>query len=203
MHKINLRSLNLWNLFPSIPTDVTIYTDSWSLPISRGNWSAPALAKYIDYNLAKSGIATRVSWDSGLQRFTFCPGITLNSDSTANRYLGFPERWDKYSIQSEFPPQLSGPWNLHLMSNLAINNIPVSGRLASFPVNADYGSLIQYTNYDTSDASLSMDNNINSITLQIHDEDMKTLSYYPEGVDWDVCISFQLVPNAGFQPIQQ
>lgn len=202
MHKVNLRNLNLWHLFPSIPEDVMIVTETWSLPISRGNWNAQSLANYINYNLGKSQIDTRFTWDDGLQRFVMCPGITLMPSSTANQYLGFPDDVYRYYTQSVFPPKLSGPWCISLNTNLTLNNIPISGCLACIPLTVEYGSMMQYQNYDMSDASLSLDNNINTITIEICQSDLTSFTNYPE-VEWDLCLSFQYTPSAGYQPLQE
>lgn len=201
-HKVNVRSANLWHLFKNVPTDVVIVTDTWSLPIYAGNWTAQGLANYISYQLKANGIEIAVAFDCSSQKFTFCPGIALHPNSTANSILGFPEGDTTYRNMSPLIPNLSGPTSLHLMSNLIINNISASGRLSTIPVNVGYGEMIQYENYDFGDASLSMDNMINSITLEWHDQDMQKLDY-EEGAEWEVVLSFQLVANANYQPLQQ
>lgn len=123
--------------------------------------------------------------------------------STANQYFGFPDDVYKYYTASKFPPKLSGPWCVTLNTNLSINNIPISGQIACVPVTEPYGSMIQYQNYDFSDASLSMDSNINSITIEIAQNDLSSFTYYPEA-DWDLTLSFQYTPNAAFgDPLEE
>jgi hypothetical protein len=132
--------------------------------------------------------------------FRFCPGINIiNQGTTAQAILGFkPGRDYIGATESVLPVQLYGPNRIIVDTNLQLYNIPISGRLAVFPVTKSYGEMLHYDNFGSTYNHLCMDQHFHHIHIRLTDEKGELLQA-PEEIPWDILISFEPIDNPGFQ----
>lgn len=207
--RVLLQKLHIWNVFKSVPQDTSIVVKASNqkltpVPIFKGNWTHNALANYLTSKLTTAradGGAIVVTYDPYQLNFVFCPSISLDSSSTGNKYLGFNDGEITETQTSAFPPViLNGPTCINVFTNLTINNIPLSNFLTCIPLNVPYGGHVAYDNNDTSESSLSLDQDIRFIRLTLRDE-YGNLLEYPSNLLWEAQIGLQsTIPN-GFSPL--
>jgi hypothetical protein len=200
--KIGVQILKLWHTFKSVPQDVNlILADSTNVQIFKGNWTEDTLANYLTSKLTTQGIT--VEYDPYQFQFRFCPGISIRSDSTANKYLGFPSGVDITNVQSSsFPPvALRGPQCINVWTNFTMNNIPVSQFLSCIPINTTYGGYIFHTNYDNSESTLCLESDITNIRVILRDDRGNDLEY-PEDLDWEITLAMIPTIPEGFAPLE-
>ena len=217
-YKIAIRNLNLFHLFPSVPSLVSLSYRTSSLEyktidIPSGNWDAYSLANYLSYAL--DGV--KVTYDEGSLHFLFSPEIYITGASkSAFPYLGIPS-WYSSSYygsltESINPINLSTLQRIHVESNLTVNNIPISGRLAVVPVDQWYGEMIKYFDADNLNTVLCMDHYIGRLEIWLTDENGIPLDFYLPSTstalglpysypEWQMCLSITPVDNPGFDTL--
>jgi hypothetical protein len=166
--------------------------------IPAGNYDPCQIARYINDKLYPE--VETVCYDPQSLVFRFCPGINIvAADSTAQSLLGFKPGVDyTQATESVLPVQLSGPRRIIVETNLRLYNIPISGRLAVFPVLQRFGEVIHYDNFSSTYNHLCMDQHFQNIRIRLTDEKGDPL----QGVEeepWDILISFEPIDNPGFQ----
>lgn len=207
-HKISLHQLKIWHTFPTIRETLTLILPNppggpptTTYNIFPGNWSPDSLAAYLTHILTDS---ITVTYDPYQLKFNFCPNITINEYSTLLPYLGFPSGEPVEASQaSEFPPYLLyGPTEIQVWTNFTMNSIPYSEYLCSVPISQyTYGQHINFTNFDNSMASLSLDADIREVRVVLKDENDNLLSY-PEELPWEVILALEAVQPEGFVPLE-
>lgn len=197
--KITLQTLKIWHTFKSIPSSVTLVTPTQSVSIFEGNWTPETLANFLSDQL----IDITVTWDPYQFHFTFCPSITILGSSTASPYLGFTLGKEYTTVQkSQFPPvKLKGPTCINVWTNFTMDTIPYSEFLACVPVNVAYGEHLFYTNYDNSQAVMSLASDIHYIRISLRDE-KGNLFDYPDDIEWSVDLAIQSAIPEGFAPLE-
>lgn len=214
--KILLQKLHIWHTFKSVPSNVTLVvkaTDGVLTPVQifAGNWTHDTLATYLTTKLTTalapdaSAPTIRkpitVTYDPYQMSFTFCPSIQLDASSKGNAYLGLSDGAVDSTTVSKWPPVLlNGPTCINIYTNMTINNIPVSNFLTCVPIRVPYGSHISYDNYDNSQASLSLDQDIRFVRLTLRDE-YGNLLEYPDGLAWEAQLGLQGTIPDGFSPL--
>lgn len=194
--------LKMWHTFKSVPTDLQlVLTDGTSVPIFRGNWTEETLANYLTTKLKSKGIT--VTYDPYQFQFRFCPSISVSAGFSANPYLGFHLDRDTIGVQeSSFPPVLlRGPQCINVWTNFTMNNIPVSQYLACVPINTTYGNYINFTNFDNSESTLCLENDINNIRIILKDEHDNLLEY-PDELLWEINLAVIPTMPEGFAPLE-
>lgn len=198
-HNLVVRSLQILNLFPNVPKTVTLKTTGGStVVIPAGNYHPGQIARYLSDNLITENIV--VCYDTQSLQFRFQPSIGIvGSETTAGPLLGFKSGVD-YSAATEsvLPVQLFGPRRVVVDTNLQLYNIPISGRLAVFPVLSTYGEMIHYDNFSSTYNHLCMDQHFQHIRITLRDENGELLPGLDE-FPWDILISFEPIDNPGFQ----
>ena len=196
-HNLVVRSLQIMHLFPNVRETVTLNTGSKTVTIPAGNYSAPQIARYLNDQLYPA--VETVCWDPQMAVFRFCPGINIESTSTAAPLLGF-KLGETYTgvTESVLPANVYGPQRIIVDTNLQLFNIPISGRLAVIPIQESYGQTIHYNNFSSTYNHLCMDAHFQSLRIRLTDEFGNLLSGYEE-VPWDILISFEPIENPGFQ----
>lgn len=196
-HNLVVRSIQILHLFPNVRESVTLNTGSKVVTIPAGNYSPAQIARYL-WDKLYPNIET-VCWDPQMAVFRFCPGINIQPNSTAAPLLGFREGETYTGVtESVLPANVYGPQRIVIDTNLQLFNIPISGRLASIPVETEYGKMIHYNNYGSTHSHLCLDMHFQHIHVRLVDEQGRPLN----GVDeapWDLHISFEPIDNPGFQ----
>lgn len=198
-HNLVVRSLQLRNLFPNVPKEVTLKTTGGStVVIPAGNYSPGQIARYLNYSLVPE--VQTVCYDPDSLHFHFCPSISIvGSETTAAELLGFKSGVDYTNVtESVLPVQLFGPRRIIVDTNLQLYNIPISGRIAVLPVTTSYGDMIHYDNFGSTHSHLCMDQHFQHIRITLRDENGDLLPGIEEQ-PWDILISFEPVDNPGFQ----
>jgi hypothetical protein len=141
-----------------------------------------------------------VCYDPQSLHFFFTPSIGIvGSETTAAPLLGLKPGVNYTSLtESVLPVQLFGPRRVIVDTNLQLYNIPISGRLAVFPVTSSYGEIIHYDNFGSTYNHLCMDQHFQHIRITLRDENGDLLAGIEEE-PWDILISFEPVDNPGFQ----
>ena len=197
-HNLVVRSLQILHLFPNVKKTVVLSTGTKSVTIPAGNYHPTQIARYLNDQLYPQ--VETVCYDPQSLVFRFCPGINIDGETTtAAELLGFRPGVDYAgATESVLPVQLSGPRRIIVDTNLQLYNIPISGRLAVFPILAQYGEMIHYDNFSSTYNHLCMDQYFQNIRITLKDEKGELLA----GVDeqpWDVLISLEPIDNPGFQ----
>lgn len=175
-----------------------------TVEIPRGNWDAWSLANFLSYYLD----GYKVVYDEGSLAFNFLPSLRITrTDRSAWKYLGFPS-WTPtntlipYSIDVI---NLSTVQRIHVETNLTINNIPTSGRLACIPVDQSYGEMIKYFDADGLNRVLCLDHVIGRLEIWLTDQEGNPLEDYllPDDYEyqypaWQICLSITPTDNAGY-----
>lgn len=207
-HRILLQKLKIWNVFKSVPADVTlVLTDGRSVPIFKGNWTEDTLAGYLTEqfkNPLELNKEIVVSWDPYQLVFYMCSQtpFSIDSSSTANKYLGFPEGFVADPKMSVFTPvSLKGPQCIQVWTNFTMNNIPVSSFLACVPILVPYGYHIYYDNNDTSESTLCLDTDLQYVRLTLKDEHGNVLDY-PTTLSWEAELGLMSTVPDGFAPLR-
>jgi hypothetical protein len=173
-------------------------TSGKTVTIPAGNYDPAQIARYLTQQLYPE--VEMVCYDPQALHFHFCPGINIDgAGTTAGEILGFKPGVDyTAATESVLPVQMSGPSRIIVNTNLRLYNIPVSGRLAVFPVLVPYGRMIHYDNFSSTYNHLCMDQDLQSIRITLEDETGRLLQENEEQ-PWDILISFEPIDNPGFQ----
>jgi hypothetical protein len=181
-----------------VPKEVQLKTTGGStVVIPAGNYHPGQIARYLSDSLTSELIT--VCYDPQSLHFHFTPSIGIvGDDTTAASLLGFKTGVDYTDVtESVLPVQLSGPRRIIVDTNLQLYNIPISGRLAVFPVTNSYGEMIHYDNFSSTYNHLCMDQHFQHIRVTLRDEKGDLLAGIEEE-PWDILISFEPVDNPGF-----
>lgn len=197
-HNLMVRSLQILHLFPNVKEAVTLNTGTKTVTIPAGNFQPGQIARYLNDQLYPE--VETVCYDAYSLSFRFCPGLNIVANgTTAAELLGFKPGVSYTQVtESVLPVQLSGPRRIIVNTNLQLYNIPISGRLAVFPVTGSYGEVLHYDNFSATYNHLCMDQHFQNIRITLTDEKGEQLA----GVDeqpWDILISFEPIDNPGFQ----
>lgn len=181
-----------------------------TIEIPRGNWDAYSLQNFLSANL----VGHKVVYDEGNLHFCFLPDIYIsNVDSRAAKLLGIPTWFSSFFFgtltESINSVNLSTVQRIHVESNLTINNIPLSGRLAVIPVEQNFGEMIDYFDADGLNKVLCLDHVIGRIEIWFTDQDGNPLESYlgaselPGGhtrtfPEWQLTLSITPQDNVGF-----
>lgn len=198
-HNLVVRSLQVRHLFPNVPKDVTLKTTGGNtVVIPAGNYNPAQIARYLNYKLSPE--VECICYDPDSLHFHFQPSISIvGAETTAAELLGFKSGVDYTAVtESVLPVQLSGPRRIVVDTNLQLYNIPISGRLAVFPITASYGDMIHYDNFGSTHSHLCMDQHFQYIRVTLRDETGTPLVGVEEE-PWDILISFEPIDNPGFQ----
>jgi hypothetical protein len=181
-----------------VSNTVTLNTGKKIVTIPAGNYLPAQVARYLNDQLYPD--VQTVCYDQQMAIFRFCPGINImNSGTTAHSILGFTPGQDYVGVtESVLPVQLFGPTRIIVDSNLQVYNIPISGRLAVFPITKQYGDMLNYDNFACTHNHLCMDQHFQHIHIRLTDESGKPLYGYDD-IPWDILISFEPIDNPGFQ----
>lgn len=210
--RILLQKFKIWNVFKTVHQDASlILEDGRSINIFEGNWTPESLAGYLtdqltvymaDGTTVDTAESTTVTYDPYQLHFTFCgKQISIDPLSTANKYLGFPDGAVSTPMVSSFPPTaLQGIQSINIWTNVTMNNIPASSFLCSVPVTAPYGSYIFYINNDNSQATLSLDPDLQYLRLILKDDNGNVLNY-PDELSWEAQLGLQGTYPEGFSPL--
>lgn len=197
-HNLVVRSLQIMHLFPNVTKTVTLNTGTKIVTIPAGNYLPGQIARYLNDQLYPD--VQTVCYDQQMAIFRFCPGLDIvNEGTTAQAILGFKPGVDYVgATESVLPVQLYGPSRIIVDTNLQLYNIPISGRLAVFPITKSYGEMLHYDNFACTHNHLCMDQHFQTIRVRLTDEKGELLQAYEE-MPWDILISFEPIDNPGFQ----
>jgi hypothetical protein len=197
-HNLVVRDLQIMHLFPNVPETVYLNTGTKLIAIPAGNYNPCAVARYLSEQLYPE--VCSVCYDQGANIFRFCPGINIvASGTTAQEILGFVPGVDyTAATESVLPVQLYGPTRIIVESNLQIYNLPISGRLAVFPIDKSYGQLLHYENMGSTHNHLCMNTNLQHLHIRLLDEKGRLLAGN-DAIPWDILISFEIIDDEGFQ----
>lgn len=181
-----------------MPETVTLNTGTKTVTIPAGNYHPGQIARYLNDQLYPE--VENICYDPQMAIFRFSPGITILAEgTTAQTLLGF--RLDNNYInapESVLPVQLFGPTRIIVDTNLQLYNIPISGRLAVFPITKSYGEMLHYDNFASTHNHLCMDQHFQYIRIRLTDQNGDPLQGYDE-IPWDILLSFEPIDNPGFQ----
>jgi len=200
-HNLVVRSLQILHLFPNVGKDMILQISGGkTVVIPAGNYNPSQIARYLNDQLYPD--VQTVCYDPQGLHFHFCPGINIDGGATtAAEILGFKPGIDyTNATESVLPVQLFGPRRIIVETNLRLYNIPISGRLAVFPILNSYGEMIHYDNFSSTYTHLCMDPHFQMIRITLRDEKGNLLVGVEEQ-PWDILISFEPVDNPGFQNI--
>jgi hypothetical protein len=208
-YKINLRNLNIFHTWPSVPEEKVLrflcptYPDVTPVivTIPAGNWDAYSLGAYITSESAAQGAPVTFTYDSGRLGYLIDPPIRITFNGTAEGLVGFPDGYvtdlGVTESVSLMPIRLSGPSRIHVNTNLSLYTLPSSGRLGTVPVDVNYGELLSYFDNSAGEASLCMDHHLNRIEIHLVDQDNVDLTGF-EDIPWGCIISLTATDNEGF-----
>lgn len=203
---MNLRNLNIYNTWPSVPEDKTVNIKfnedgiTYQYTIPKGNWNAWSLAAYLNTLFAVDGLTTTMAYDSGRLGFIFTDTVEFVDFTDCIEIFGFPSTNLGYQWGSTIPIDISGPSRIHVNSNLSLFTVPQSGRLGTVPVNVDYGELLSYFDESGTEPSLCSDMHLTRLTLHLTDQDNNELEGYDE-IPWGAVIAITPIPNDGFEAV--
>lgn len=104
------------------------------------------------------------------------------------------------------PINLAGVTRIFMESNLAVYNLPITGRIACIPLTANYGELFQYDDKMGGLPHLIMDQDISHLHIRLLDQESKPLTDwldpdYPYLPPWKLTITLEPLHNEGFIPL--
>jgi hypothetical protein len=174
-----------------------------TITVYPGNWDHETLANFLNAEWFSMGVNQTITWDPYQLRFIICPPMDLSSESTINKFLGFPEGETIYQANiSEFPPvELYGIPYINIHTNFTMNNIPVSEYLCSIPTGVPYGQHIFFYNSDPAMSTLVLDPDITNVRVILTDHKGNLLEYSEE-LDWEIVLSMQATLPEGFAPLE-
>lgn len=223
-HKLIIKSLQIAHVFRNQPdTTYLIWVpDPVHFPdlvqvvyIPPGNWNAHDLANYLTRELGlQSG--PRVYFDKSRKMFVFVPQIYIDSSSTCNQFIGVDTGFSGVITVSHFPVDLVTLKGIIVNANLAVHNLPINGMLGYIPVpnNVCFGDRISYYDYQATDYSLIMDEQISRIHIKLLRQDgrpLDELTYAPSPLSvgyyncvppWTIVFKVITILNDGYaQPL--
>lgn len=181
-----------------------------TVTIKKGNWDAVNLADHISQALL--AVDNMVVYDPLRLAFSFSKEVDIyppidDPYGVKNKQilsiLGYPtpptSHWSIYNTMlSEIPIKLSGPSCIHINTNLPLFNVPVSGRLATVGVTANYGDLILFQDLPSAQPAYLTSQYFDKLSIQLTDENNEELEGYDD-IPWSAVISLDPVEDSGFK----
>lgn len=161
-----------------------------SITIPVGDYDGYSMADALASANSGDGNDPVVTWTYDPTTLKLKPSSTITVYNCADSWqvTGFdPDLSQAYNAatgydESQVPINLTGVTQIQLKTNLSVNNLPVSGKLTGIPMTVPYGSLLTYTDYDGAQPLLVMNRQIDTIRIQLIDENGNSLlDYWPDG----------------------
>lgn len=197
-HRVTLRSMELYNLTGSVSTGIHLVLPTGIVDIPPGNWTAHEIAEQINYQINKCG-PDIACFDPKTLLFYFDNFIEILDGSSGLSHLGLPDKAGTYT-KSLFPPDLGGPTQIQVWSNLSVVNLPISRLLATIPVTVGYGELITYLDTSSMLPILLADYQIDHLTIELTDQNGTPILCYDE-VPWSMCLELKPEQTGVYRPI--
>lgn len=172
-------------------------TPTGTIDILPGNWTAHDIASQLSFNLAKC--SSPVCFDPKTLLFYFDPALTVLNGSSGLSHLGLPDGPGTYT-KSSFPPNLGGPTQIQVWTNLSVVNLPTSRLLATIPVTVGFGELICYLDTSSMLPILLADFQIDHLTIELTDQNGEPIVCYDE-LPWSLCLELRAENIGSFLPI--
>lgn len=157
---------------------------------------------FTNYLNSKLPLTTRVTYDAGNTAFFFDPYIDISpeTDLAVYRLIGLPDGLEGRVPRSTRPVNFRGVTQIRVMSNLSVNNIPLSNILACIPVEVNYGETVIFKGKDTTQAVLCT----NDLRIGLADQYGNPLSSYlnpddPFMPNWHLILSIHTMDVPGGQ----
>lgn len=115
-------------------------------------------------------------------------------------HLGLPDGQSGTYTQSAFPPNLGGPTQIQVWTNLSVINVPTSRLLATIPVTVGYGELITYIDTSSMLPILLADFQIDHLTIELTDGNGNPLVCFDQ-LPWSMCLELRSENNGSYMPI--
>jgi hypothetical protein len=197
-HRVSLRSMEIYNLTPSVPTGIQIITPTGTISIPAGNWTAHDIAEQINYQFNKCGPGI-ACFDTKTLLFYFENSIEVLDGSSGLSHLGLPDKAGTYT-KSLFPPNLGGPTQIQVWTNLSVVNLPISRLLATIPVTVGYGELVTYLDTSSMLPILLADYQIDHLTIELTNQNGEPIVCFDE-LPWSLCLELRAENIGSFLPI--
>lgn len=177
--------MEIMHTWPSVrTTKILSINGASSISIPAGNWDAESFANYINQQL---GQPTRLVYDSARLKYIFNPSIVVQGATTCQGLLGLESGQTGTFSESTQPVNFSGPTHINVDSNLSLFNVPISGRLASIPIDKSYGECIQYVDQSGIIPTQILDHQVSLLTMKLTDQDGEELDTYND-IPWFVTL---------------
>lgn len=188
-YKVNLRMMNIFNLFMTVPREVHFKYYLADDPLSLKDITIK-VGDYDGYSLAQF-----LSTEDGVVKWTYDPKtgklvtdveITIADCEDCWEIVGFDPLLKDDSTgtkhqESQIPINLTGVTQIQLYTNLSVNNIPVNGKFTQIPMSVNFSSLLSYTDYQGNQPVIIMNDQIQTIRIKLVDQNGVPLSNYIPG----------------------
>ena len=175
-------------------TPMTLITGLGTFPIPAGNWDADSFSAYMN------SVGVTNVFDYATFRYTFSPSVTILSGTTCQRLLGLPEGWTGEVTTSTQPVNFVSVSVVNVDTTLSLYNAPISGRLASIPINANYGDQVQYFDSSGSLPVLMMNHQLSTLEITLTDQDGQEITCFEE-IPWTLTIELQEVSGLQYDTL--
>lgn len=214
-YKLLLRSLHLFHVFGNftlLNNTLQVKNTSGNLQtitIAPGDYDADSLVDYL-YDTLKNDCSVEMSYDPIQCHFHWTPALKVGAATTCMKQLGLPGANDTTGYtESPLVMNLSGVSRIDVDTNLTLNTLPMSGRLAMIPVSTNFGGMIDYHDKYAAQPLMCLDQTLQVITIRLLDQDGVALSDYLPITDtspywnvyvppWEVTISFESYGDPGY-----
>lgn len=233
-YKVAVQTFRIKNVFPNIPQPVFLIVFdppsgiTTAVIIPPGQYDGDELAQMITYKFSEQ-TATKgysVAFDSKNHLMQFTPAIVFAPGDPQQGYtnglltqIGLPANepsiFGKYISRSLIPCDLTGVSFININTDWSFFNVPISGWLGSYEMEAKFGELNKFKD---GDEFLCMNNNLDSITVSLTDQNGVDLSMgyiYIDSVDpqlqeigfqtyiptWEIVLSIEETGFEGFQKL--
>ena len=177
-------------------TQTILKLPSSDITVPAGNWNPCGLANYL--NSVQQ--TTHISFDPDTLTYFFEPDITIleGSDDAILAALGLAAAGTySNSIQT---PNLCGPREIQVWTNLGVWNLPQGGLLAAIPITCDFGGLITYHNTIDKAPSIITDHQIRFLEIRLTDENGLDL-VCDDAIPWSVQLVLEESDSTSYAPL--
>lgn len=215
-YKISLKSLHLFHVFGNFANFnntlevVTTGGSKETIVIAPGDYTADTLVDYL-YSTLQTSCGVAMSYDPIQNHFHWTPNLKVGSATTCLKELGLPGSNETTGYdESVWPINLSGVSRVEVDTDLTLNTLPMSGHLATVPVSAKFGEMIDFQDPYGAYPIICVDQTLRIMTVRLLDQDGVALSdyiplattspYYNSYVPgWEITLAFESYGDPGFQ----
>jgi len=186
----------MFHMTPSLRAPAILKLPNSDITIPAGNWNPCGLINYIQQQYPYVNFC----FDPDTLTYFFTPELEVlpGTDDTILGALGLPAAGTY--LNSTQPPNLAGPREIQIWTNLGVWNLPQCGLLAALPITCDYGGLITYYNTNDNAPSIITDHQIRFLEIHLKDENGLDL-VCDDAVPWSIQIVLEETDTYAYTPL--